>query len=131
MSEVEKNLQLLREVNEELRDMIHIKGNDIPSASWEEKYNFLERLREHYSEKISSLKWLELENILNPIREEERKERLRKENSGKNTYQSQHLKEQQQKNIIERNKERRETSRRNTKAQKKNVLKEIQEREGK
>ena len=55
--------------------------------------------------------------------------RIERENSGKNTYQQQHLKEQQKKNIIERNKERRESSRRNTRVQKKNVLKEIQEKE--
>ena len=129
MSEVEKNYQLLREVHKELRDMIYLKEGDIPSKSWEEKYDFLERLKEHYSGKISELKWLELEGILKPIRDEERNERIKKENSGKNTYQQQHLKEQQKKNIIERNKERRESSRRNTRVQKKNVLKEIQEKE--
>ena len=129
MSEVERNYQLLREVHKELRDMIYLKEGDIPSKSWEEKYDFLERLKEHYSGKISELKWLELEGILKPIRDEERNERIKKENSGKNTYQQQHLKEQQKKNIIERNKERRESSRRNTRVQKKNVLKEIQEKE--
>ena len=129
MSEIEKNYQLLREVHKELRDMIYLKEGDIPSKSWEEKYDFLERLKEHYSGRISELKWTELEEVLRPIREEERNERIKKESSGKNTYQQQHLKEQQKKNIIERNKERRESSRRNTRVQKKNVLKEIQEKE--
>ena len=129
MSEIEKNFQLLREIHEELRDMIHLKEDDIPSKSWEEKYDFLERLREHYSEKITSLRWSKLKETLMPIREEERKEKIRIENSGKNTYQHQHLKEQQKKNIVERNKERRESNRRNTKVQKRNVLKEIQEKE--
>ena len=129
MSEVEKNYQLLREVHKELRDMIYIKDDDMPSIAWEEEYAFLKRLKEHYSEKISELSWIELEETLRPIREEERTARIERENSGKNTYQQQHLKEQQKKNIIERNKERRESSRRNTRVQKKNVLKEIQEKE--
>ena len=130
MSEVEKNYQLLREVHKELRDMIYLKDDDdMPSIAWEEEYAFLERLKEHYSEKISELSWIELEETLRPIREEERTARIERENSGKNTYQQQHLKEQQKKNIIERNKERRESSRRNTRVQKKNVLKEIQEKE--
>ena len=109
--------------------MIYLKEGDIPSKSWEEKYDFLERLKKHYSGRISELKWTELEEVLRPIREEERNERIKKESSGKNTYQQQHLKEQQKKNIIERNKERRESNRRNTRVQKKNVLKEIQEKE--
>ena len=129
MSEVEKNYQLLREVHKELRDMIYFKDDDMPSIAWEEEYAFLKRLKEHYSEKISELSWIELEETLRPIREEERTARIERENSGKNTYQQQHLKEQQKKNIIERNKERRESSRRNTRVQKKNVLKEIQEKE--
>ena len=130
MSEVEKNYQLLREVHKELRDMIYLKDDDdMPSIAWEEEYAFLERLKEHYSEKISELNWIELEETLRPIREEERTARIERENSGKNTYQQQHLKEQQKKNIIERNKERRESNRRNVKVQKKNVLKEIQEKE--
>jgi len=129
MSEIEKNFQLLKEVYKELRDMMHLKEDDIPSEAWEEKYDFLERLKEHYSDKITRLRWSELEETLRPLREEEKKERLRKENLGKNTYQHQHLKEQQKKNIRERNKERRESSRRNTKLQKKNVLKEIQDKE--
>ena len=129
MSEIEKNYQLLREVHKELRDMIHLKDDDMPSIAWEEEYAFLKRLKEHYSEKISELSWIELEETLRPIREEERTARIERENSGKNTYQQQHLKEQQKKNIIERNKERRESSRRNTRVQKKNVLKEIQEKE--
>ena len=129
MSEVEKNYQLLREVHKELRDMIYFKDDDMPSIDWEEEYAFLKRLKEHYSEKISELSWIELEETLRPIREEERTARIERENSGKNTYQQQHLKEQQKKNIIERNKERRESSRRNTRVQKKNVLKEIQEKE--
>ena len=126
MSEIEKNVQLLREIHKELRDMIHLKEDDIPSKYWEEKYDFLERLREHYSEKISDLKWSEVDEILRPVREEKR---LRLEDSGKTTYQQKHLKEQQKKNIVERNKERRESDRRNTKIQKKNVLKEIQDKE--
>ena len=129
MSEVEKNYQLLREVHKELRDMIHLKDDDMPSIAWEEEYAFLERLKEHYSEKISELSGIELEETLRPIREQERIERIKKENSGRNTYQQQHLKEQQKKNITERNKERRESNRRNVKVQKKNVLKEIQEKE--
>ena len=129
MNEIEKNYKLLRGIHKELRDMIYSKEDDIPSESWEEKYDFLERLREHYSNRISKLRWSELETTLRPVREEEKKERLRKENSGKNTYQHQHLKELQKKNIVERNKERRESSRRNTKVQKKNVLKEIQDKE--
>ena len=36
MSEVEKNYQLLREVHKELRDMIHLKDDDMPSIAWEE-----------------------------------------------------------------------------------------------
>ena len=129
MNEIEKNYKLLRGIHKELRDMIYSKEDDIPSKAWEEKYDFLERLREHYSDKISKLRWSELEETLKPVREEERAERLRSESSGKNTYQHQHLKELQKKNIVERNKERRESSRRNTKVQKKNVLKEIQDKE--
>ena len=129
MSEIEKNFQLLKEVYKELRDMMHLKEDDIPSEAWEEKYDFLERLKEHYSDKITRLRWSELEETLRPVREEERAERLRSENSGKNTYQHQMYKEQQKQNIVERNKERRENSRRNTKLQKKNVLKEIQDKE--
>ena len=98
MSEIEKNFQLLKEVYKELRDMMHLKEDDIPSEAWEEKYDFLERLKEHYSDKITRLRWSELEETLRPLREEEKKERLRKENLGKNTYQHQHLKEQQNKN---------------------------------
>ena len=99
------------------------------SKFWEEKYCFLERLREHYSKKISDLKWSNLRETLMPIRKEEREERLRIENSGKNTYHQKHLREQQKKNIVERDKERREIDRRNTKVQKRNVLKEIHDKE--
>ena len=94
MSEIEKNVQLLREIHKELRDMIHLKEDDIPSKYWEEKYDFLERLRKHYSEKISDLKWSEVDETLRPVREEKR---LRLEDSGKTTYQQKHLKEQQKK----------------------------------
>ena len=72
MSEIEKNVQLLREIHKELRDMIHLKEDDIPSKYWEEKYDFLERLRKHYSEKISDLKWSEVDETLRPVREEKR-----------------------------------------------------------
>ena len=129
MNEIERNYKLLREVHKELRDMIYSKDNDIPSKAWEEKYDFLERLKEHYSDKISKLKWSELEEVLRPVREEEKAERLKSESSGKNTYQQKMYKEQQKQNIVERNKERRENNRRNTKIQKKNVLKEIQDKE--
>lgn len=129
MNEIEKNYELLRGIHKELRDMIYSKEDDIPSEAWEEKYDFLERLREHYSGRISKLRWSELEETLKPVREEEKAERIRTENLGKNTYQQKINKEQQKRNIVERNKERRESSRRNTKVQKKNVLKEIQDKE--
>ena len=129
MNEIEKNYELLRGIHKELKDMIYSKEDDIPSEAWEEKYDFLERLREHYSGRISKLRWSELEETLKPVREEEKAERIRTENLGKNTYQQKINKEQQKRNIVERNKERRESSRRNTKVQKKNVLKEIQDKE--
>ena len=130
MDEIKKNTHLLKEVFKQLRDLIHLKDDEIPSKAWEEEYEFLERLKEHYLEKISQLRWLEVEETLRPIREEEREERIRNENSGnRNTYQQQHLKDLQKKNTIERNQQKREDERRNLKISKKNVLKEIQDKE--
>ena len=128
MNKIEKNLELLKEVFRELRDIVHLKDDYIQSKAWQEKYDFLERLKDHYTEKITHLKWLEVEEALRTIREEEREERLKLENSKINPYQQQHYKEVQERNINER-KQRRESNRRNLKIQKKNVLKEIQDKE--
>ena len=129
MNKIEKNLELLKEVFRELRDIVHLKDDDIPSKAWQEKYDFLERLKDHYTEKITHLKWLEVEEALRTIREEEREERLKLENSKINPYQQQHYKEVQERNINERKQQRRESNRRNLKVHKKNVLKEIQDKE--
>lgn len=132
MDEIEKNMNLLKEVFRELRDIVHLKGDDTPSKAWQERFDFLERLKEHYSGRILHLRWLQVEETLRPIREEERKSReeaIRINNSGKNKYQQQVLKDLQEKNTIERNQERRENNRRNLKIQKKNVLNTIQEKE--
>ena len=54
---------------------------------------------------------------------------LKKKTQGEIHINSNILKNNKKKNITERNKERRESNRRNVKVQKKNVLKEIQEKE--
>ena len=65
MNELEKNMDLLKEILEELRDIVHLKDDDIPSEAWQERYNFLERLKEHYSGKISYIKWSQVRENLN------------------------------------------------------------------
>ena len=129
MNELEKNMDLLKEILEELRDIVHLKDDDIPSEAWQERYNFLERLKEHYSGKISYIKWSQVRENLNILREEQREERLKESKGIVNPYKQEMLNEIQERNISERKQQRRESHRRNLKAQKKNVLKEIQRKE--
>ena len=129
MNELEKNMDLLKEILEELRDIVHLKDDDIASEAWQERYNFLERLKEHYSGKISYIKWSQVRENLNILREEQREERLKESKGIVNPYKQEMLNEIQERNISERKQQRRESNRRNLKVQKKNVLKEIQDKE--
>ena len=89
----------------------------------------MERLKEHYSGKISYIKWSQVRENLNILREEQREERLKESKGIVNPYKQEMLNEIQERNISERKQQRRESHRRNLKAQKKNVLKEIQRKE--
>ena len=46
------NINLLKEIHEEMNAMMHLKGNDTPSKSWEKKYKFLERYSQFLKKKL-------------------------------------------------------------------------------
>tara|TARA_R100000008_G_C3429075_1_gene88708 strand:- start:13 stop:192 length:180 start_codon:yes stop_codon:yes gene_type:complete len=47
-------MKLLKEIHEEMNAMMHLKGNDTPSKSWENKYKFLERYSQYIKKKLQT-----------------------------------------------------------------------------
>ncbi len=84
----EKIMKLLREVLKEKRLMMDMKGNESPSVSWQESYDFLERYARHLRDKISTQQGFELDDIMNEKRNArlEREEEAREEERKKNAW---------------------------------------------
>ena len=82
-------MNLIREILTEKRMMMEKKGNECPSISWQERYDFLERYSHHLRNKLSVMKDFALDDIFNQKRdarlekEEEKREEEKKQNAWK------------------------------------------------